>query len=372
VGFEMRLTVFLTHSLSLQTWHEQGIFDRELAIYRKLQDKGVEINLVSYGGRDEYDFSSQIPDMRILCNWIGWSEKRYTHRLHQLHGWRLWQSDVYKTNQLNGAQVAVRASKLWKRPLIVRFGFLWSAFAEQNHAPDSVWVQRIHRIQNEAFQHANRVVMTSPLMLDDVRKLAPTIDDKVTIIPNYVDTDLFCSLDQPKVYDLVFVGRVTEQKNLHNLLSAIRGTAYTLAIAGDGDLRDSLQQEFSDLDAQVHCLGRIPHPELPKLINQGRVFILPSHYEGHPKSLIEAMACGVPVIGTRVRGIKQVIEHEVNGVLCEPDNQSLLQTINSVLSKPDLMTRIGENARQFAVEQYSLDQIAQKEYDLLCSVASHH
>lgn len=368
----MRLTVFLTHSLSLQTWHEQGIFDRELAIYRKLQEKDVEINLVSYGGRDEYDFASQIPDMRILCNWIGWSEKRYTHRLHQLHGLHLWQSDIYKTNQLNGAQVAVRASTLWNRPLIVRFGFLWSAFAEQNHTLDSAWVQRIHRIQNEAFQYASRVVMTSPLMLDDVQKVAPTIDDKVTIIPNYVDTDLFCPIDQPTVYDLVFVGRVTEQKNLHSLLNAIRGTTYTLAIAGDGNLRDSLQQEFNDLGEQVVWLGRVSHPELPKLINQGRVFILPSNYEGHPKSLIEAMACGVPVIGTRVRGIKQVIEHGVTGVLCEPDDQSLLQAIESVLSKPNHVATMGNNARQYAIEHYSLDQIAQKEFDVLHAVVTQH
>ena len=371
VDFDMRLTVFLTHPLSLRTWYEQGIFDRELAIYRKLQEKGVAINFVSYGGRDEYDFASQIPDMRILCNWIGWSEKRYTQRLHQLHGLRLWQSDVYKTNQLNGAQVAVRASQLWNRPLIVRFGFLWSAFAEQNHALESDWVQRIHRIQNDAFQHASRVVMTSPLMLDDVRKVAPTIDDKVTIIPNYVDTERFCPLEQSKVYDLVFVGRVSEQKNLRSLLTAIRNTDYTLAIAGDGDLRESLQEEFNDLGERVHWLGRVAHPELPTLINQGRVFILPSHYEGHPKSLIEAMACGVPVIGTRVRGIKQVLEHEKTGILCEPDAESIRYAIDNILTKPDLRAQIGANARQFAVEHYSLEQIAQTEYDVLRAVASH-
>lgn len=367
----MRLTLFLTHSLSLRTWDEQGTFDRELAIYRKLQDKGVAINIVSYGGRDEYDFSSKIPDMRILCNWVGWSEKRYTHRLHQLHGLRLWQSDVLKTNQLNGAQVAVRASRLWKRPLVVRFGFLWSAFAEQNHTSDSDWVQRIHRIQNEAFQQASHVVMTSPLMLDDVRKVAPTIDNKVTIIPNYVDTDLFRPLNQTKTYDLVFVGRVAEQKNLHSLLTAIRGTYHTVAIVGDGELRETLQQEFNDISEQVYWLGRVPHTDLPKLINQGRVFVLPSHYEGHPKSLIEAMACGVPLIGTRVRGIKQVLEHEVNGILCETDAPSLRQAVETLLSNTDLMTKIGSNARQFAVKHYALDQIAQTEYELLRSVGSH-
>jgi glycosyltransferase involved in cell wall biosynthesis len=366
----MRLTLFLTHSLSLQTWDEQGILDRELAIYRKLQAQGVDIQIVSYGGRDEYEFASRIPDMRILCNWIGWSEKRYTQRLHQLHGWRLWQGDIYKTNQLNGAQVAVRASQFWKRPLIVRFGFLWSAFAEQNHALDSAWVQRIHKIQNEAFEHASQVVMTSPLMLDDVRQLMPSIDEKVTIIPNYVDTDLFHPMDVAKSYDLVFVGRVTEQKNLHSLLTAMRDSDYTLAIVGDGDLRGSLQSEFSDLSEQVHWLGRVSHSQLPEVINQAHIFILPSHYEGHPKSLIEAMACGMPIIGTQVRGIKQVVTHENNGYLCETNSASLRHAIDNVLSKPDLMLSMGKTAREFAVEQYSLDQIARKEYNLLHTIVN--
>lgn len=364
----MRLTLFLTHPLSLQTWDEQGTFDRELAIYRKLEDKGIGINIVTYGGRSEYDFATRIPAMRILCNWIGWSEKRYTQRLHQLHGLRLWQSDIYKTNQLNGAQVAVCASKFWKRPLIVRFGFLWSAFAEQNHAPDSEWVQRIHKIQNEAFAHASQVVMTSPLMLDDVRRFMPTIDEKVTIIPNYVDTDLFRPLAVSKAYDLVFVGRVTAQKNLHNLLTAIRDTPYTLAIVGDGDLRESLQKEFADLSEQVHWFGRVSHSQLPEQINQGRVFILPSNYEGHPKSLIEAMACGMPIIGTQVRGIKQVISHQHNGYLCDTDTKSLRTAIDDVLSKPDLMRTMAKEARDFAVQHYSLEQIAQQEVNLIQSI----
>ncbi|PJF33523.1 MAG: hypothetical protein CUN57_01940, partial [Phototrophicales bacterium] len=149
------------------------------------------------------------------------------------------------------------------------------------------------------------------------------IDDKVTIIPNYVDTNMFRPLDVPKSFDLVFVGRVSQQKNLHSLLTAIRDSSYTLAIVGDGDLRELLQSEFSDLSAQVRWMGSISHSHLPGIINQGRVFILPSHYEGHPKSLIEAMACGVPVIGTEVRGIKQLLIHETTGYLCKTDANSI-------------------------------------------------
>jgi len=364
----MRLTLFLTHTLSLHTWYEQGTFDRELALYRKLQAMGISIQIVSYGGRDEYDFRSQLDGMRILCNWIGWSEKRYTQRIHQLHGLRLWQSDLYKTNQLNGAQVAVRASTVWKRPLIVRFGYLWSAFAEQNHAPESDWVQRIHRIQNEAFTHADRIVMTSPLMLDDLRQLMPQVEDKVTIVPNYVDTALFRPLDVAKEYDLVYVGRVSAQKNLANLLDAMRQNNYTLAVIGDGDLYETLRNSYADLDERVTWMGQVAHDRLPTLLNQGRVFILPSLYEGHPKSLIEAMACGLPVIGTDVRGIKQVIQHDVNGYLCDPDRASIGSAIDTILSSTDAMIRLGKSARDYAQTRYSLDTIAQTEYNLYKTV----
>lgn len=364
----MRLTLFLTRAHSLRTWHEQGTFDRELALYRRLHAMGVQINIVSYGGRDEYDFASQIPEMNILANWINWSDKRYEHRLHQLHGWRLWQSDVFKSNQLNGAEIAVKASKTWRKPLIVRFGFLWSAFAKQNHEEDSRWVQRIEDIEKTAIGHAKKVVMTSELMLPDVLGKSPEAEPKVTIIPNYVDTDGFCPIDVEKTYDLVFIGRVAEQKNLHALLTALRQTVYSLAIVGDGELKADLQQEFSDIGERVHWLGRVEHQQLPQLINQAKLFVLPSHYEGHPKSLIEAMACGLPIIGTRVRGIEQVIEHGENGYLCENNSDSIRQALDEVLSQPQLMDQLGTKARQFALEHYSLDRIAHMEYALLQEV----
>lgn len=365
----MRLTLFLTRAHSLRTWHEQGTFDRELALYRRLQGMGVQINIVSYGGRNEYDFASQIPEMNILANWINWSEKRYEHRLYQLHGWRLLRSDVFKTNQLNGAEIAVQASKTWRKPLIVRFGFLWSAFAKQNHEEDSRWVQRIEDIEKTAIHHAKKVVMTSELMLPDVLEKSPEAESKVVIIPNYVETDVFCPINIDKAYDLVFIGRVAEQKNLHALLTAIKQTGYSLAIVGDGELKTDLQQEFSDIGERVLWLGKVEHQQLPQLINQSRVFILPSHYEGHPKALIEAMACGIPVIGTRVRGIEQVIEHGQNGYLCETNSESIRQALNDVLSNPQLMDHLGTKARQFALENYSLDHIAQMEYALLHEVA---
>jgi glycosyltransferase involved in cell wall biosynthesis len=70
---------------------------------------------------------------------------------------------------------------------------------------------------------------------------------------------------------------------------------------------------------------------LPDELNVSEIFILPSLYEGNPKALIEAMACGKPVIGTKVTGIKELILHGETGLLCDPDIDSIRETIKNLL-----------------------------------------
>lgn len=369
----LRLTLFLTHARSLRTWHELGTFDREMAIYRKLQDtKGIRLSIVSYGGRDEYDFATALPNVRILCNWIGWSELRYSYRLHQLHGFRLWQSDIYKTNQMNGAKSALRASALWKRPLMLRFGYVWSEPVNARTKPDAPHRSYVKEYQRICLAAADHVVMTAPAMLERLQTDMPSLANKTSIISNYVDTDVFFPADRVKQFDIIFIGRCTQQKNLDNLLAAIQKTKFSLAMVGDGELRQSLQDKYGDLDGRLHWFGIVHNSELPSLINQARVLILPSHWEGHPKALIEAMACGIPIVGTNVRGIADVLTHKVTGYLCNTDPEDIAKSLETLLSQPALMQSLGDNALRFATEHYSLNSIAEQEYELLSAVADQY
>ena len=84
------------------------------------------------------------------------------------------------------------------------------------------------------------------------------------------------------------------------------------------------------------------------------------------------MACGMPIIGTNVFGINNVLRHEDTGYLCETDADSIAAAIETVLSKPTLMQSMGDNARKFAVEHYSLEQLAEREYDMLHEVAENN
>jgi glycosyltransferase involved in cell wall biosynthesis len=96
---------------------------------------------------------------------------------------------------------------------------------------------------------------------------------------------------------------------------------------------------------------------LPEEINRSAVFVLPSLYEGHPKALIEAMSCGVAVVGTDVDGIRDVIRHGETGLLCEPTTDALAATLNRVLSDAALRNRLGQAAREFVVREYSLERV---------------
>ena len=88
-----------------------------------------------------------------------------------------------------------------------------------------------------------------------------------------------------------------------------------------------------------------------------KVFILPSLYEGHPKVLIEAMACGMPIIGANTPGIREMIQHQDNGFLCGTDVKSIRKAIVTVLGDHKLRQRIGNNARKHAVTKFSLNHI---------------
>jgi glycosyltransferase involved in cell wall biosynthesis len=191
---------------------------------------------------------------------------------------------------------------------------------------------------------------------------------------------LFQPAPSAKRYDLVYIGRLSAEKNLAALFHAVKALGLSIAVVGgrnlsmqspaqDDDEEANLKQEFGALDGRIHWLGRLKNEELPAIMNQSRAFVLCSFIEGQPRVLIEAMACGMPIIASNVPGNSSVIEHNKTGYLCETDAESIAAAIRTVLSKPELMRELGANARQYALKYYAFEQQARHEYELLCDVA---
>jgi glycosyltransferase involved in cell wall biosynthesis len=367
----IHLTLFFTRGVSLQTWDTVGMFEREVAIYRRLQQHGVQVRFVTYGGPEELAYAERLPGITILCN--RWRLRRRTYELllPWLHAPAFQRSDVIKTNQTNGAEIALRAARFWHKPLIARCGYMWSEFVARQQGNDSTSAHRTRRVEANIFRAAHKVVVTTSAMADDVAQRIPAAKKRITVVPNYVDPDHFRPIHTHEyLWDITFIGRFVPQKNVEALLEAIEPLDVSILLVGNGEQRQSLHQRFGNLNGRVQWQERVPNHELPDYLNQGRVFILPSHYEGHPKALIEAMSCGLPVIGANAPGINNIIQHCDNGYLCNTSVEGIRAAIQEVLADEALQKHMGARARQFALQHFALDQVMQQEMAIIQEVAS--
>jgi glycosyltransferase involved in cell wall biosynthesis len=119
-------------------------------------------------------------------------------------------------------------------------------------------------------------------------------------------------------------------------------------------IKASLQEE--DLTARIDLPGWISHDDLPTYLNQLRLLVLPSYTEGLPNIMLEAMACGTPVLATPVGAIPDVIIDGKTGFIMENNSpECIAENVTRALNSPDL-ERIAENGRRFVEENFSFEK----------------
>lgn len=347
------------------------MLEREIAVYKRLRTRGYNVSFVTYGDRSDLAYADLLGDMEILCNQEGLVPEEYEADLFEIHRDRLAGCTVIKTNQMYGADIALTAARLYRKPLAARCGYMWSLNAAREFGHDSAQASEARRVEAEVFSAADRIVVTTAAMAADVERRIPDVTERIRVIPNYVDTEAF----QPKQgaeYSkrILFVGRIAAEKNLDSLLEAVEPLDVELVLIGEGKLRPELQRKYRHLDGRVTWEGNVPNSSLPEYLNASALFVLPSLYEGHPKSLIEAMSCGVPVIGADSPGIREVIDHGHNGYLCGTGPESIREAIVHVLSRLDVRSGLARKAREFVLDRYSLDTIFEMEAAVLEEVGA--
>lgn len=372
----MHLILFFTFGVSLKLWDEKGLLDREVLLYQRLLKEGIKVAFITYGDEGDYAYKERLPEIEILP-FYAFTKRPKSKILVLLHSLllpfilrdKIKKADILKTNQMLGSWVAVLASKLYRKPLIVRTGFIWSLFAIKNDKPVEHKIASF--IERIAYRNANVAVVTTPNDANYISAKYGISTNKLKIIPNYIDTNVFSVINENKYEDrVIFIGRLSEQKNLKGLIQALQGLPYVLDIYGSGELKEELSQLAKNLNVKVNFMGNVPNSELPKILNQYPVFVLSSLYEGMPKALLEAMACGCAVIGTNVDGIRELIKDNVNGILCDTTAESIKSAIERVMRDKELRERLGKQARAFVVENYSLNDIVAKELNVYREICS--
>ncbi len=366
----MYIVLFFTRGVTLKAWDETGVLEREIEIYRRLQSQGVKVSIVTYGDTGDLNYSKALQGIQVLPNRMGFPSRIYEILIPFLHRKQLSKADVYKTNQTNGAVIALRAARIYRKPLVARSGYIWSRFVAKQKGEESPDVVGIRHQEKTVFTEADRIVVTAEHMKQYLMEQYDLDEKKISIIPNYVLTDTFAP-DPGISYKpgvISFVGRLQAQKNLFALFEAVDGLDVNLNIIGDGPLLEALQSTASEKGVEVNFRGICDHENLPIYLNASQIFVLPSLYEGHPKVLLEAMSCGRPVVASEIPSTRNLIRHRDTGYLCGTTSQEIRAAIQDVLSEAEAAEQIGRNARKFVVENFSLDAVLQKEFTMLQDV----
>jgi glycosyltransferase involved in cell wall biosynthesis len=191
---------------------------------------------------------------------------------------------------------------------------------------------------------------------------------KLKIVHCGIDINSYTISQQPekhtdKLVKLLYVGRLAAEKGVPVLLRSLialknEGHEFHLTLLGDGPERAALEAEVKaqGLEQMVHFGGFASQETVRSTLQASDVFILPSFAEGVPVSLMEAMACGVPVIGTNVGGVTELIEHGVSGLVVAPsDEVALKNAIFCYLSNSALRESVKQAARKVVESHFNLD-----------------
>lgn len=184
-----------------------------------------------------------------------------------------------------------------------------------------------------AYRHAKKVICVGTLLK---KSLSPYLDrpGKAVVIPNFVDITTFRQSDhrteKEKKFTFVSIGNLSKRKGFEELIEAFHQSFrnrphVSLIIAGDGEEADNLQCKIQELhlDEQVTLAGRLPREEVARLLADSDAFVLASYAETFGIVFIEAMATGMPAIGTVCGGPEDIITPE-SGYLIEPGDVKAL------------------------------------------------
>jgi len=169
-----------------------------------------------------------------------------------------------------------------------------------------------------------------------------------------------------------YIGRLSEEKGALNFVEAIpqiikERAGVEFLIGGDGLLQDEIEKylDKNNLTDRVKLIGWIPHDELPDYLNGLELVVLPSYTEGLPNLMLEAMACGTPVLATPVGAIPDVITDGETGFSMEDNSPACIaENVMRALEHPDL-ERIVEDARALVEREFTYEAAVERYREIL-------
>ena len=303
-------------------------------------------------------------NVEMVPNRTGLPATLYALTFPLIHRDKVSDCDAFRVFHINGTPSAIVSRVLFGKPYITTYGYMWmndllfhKKYLECIIAKPIEWF---------GLRLAKKVIITTGMTREHV--LGFVGEDRIGYVPNGVDTGSFMkkSVKRGKKFRIVSVGRLYRIKNYDSLVrAAARIRDSEVVIYGEGPERPNLEKLAKEQGCDLKLPGLVPNERLPDELNKADVFVLPSHSEGMPKALLEAMACQLPCIVSNLPTLREIIRDGDNGLACGETAEDILEKIRSVQADPAMAGRLAKSARRYIEDNLSIDKLVSKEIKLL-------
>lgn len=233
-----------------------------------------------------------------------------------------------------------------------------------------------HEMTRFSIEHSDHVTAVSEFLREATRREFRT-ERPIEVIPNFVDTSTFRPDCRPRIRErlapagervIMHVSNFRPVKNLLVVVDVFAGVAADipsrLVLVGDGPDRDRAERRAREHGVADRVVFLGDQEYVADLLPAADVFLLPSGHESFGLAALEAMACGVPVVGSRIGGLPEVIVDGETGFLCDPDDVACMRQLVRDLLTDEIRRRdMGRRARERAQRHFERDRIVERYID---------
>ena len=366
----MNVLVFFTYGVSLQTWKDSGLIDRELKIYQEMAEKfDVNYTFVTYGSEKDYAYNNLVRNLKILplYDFKKYHKNKVVRLLQSLTipfmiGRLLPEkSYIIKTNQLYGGWVAILYKLVSRNPLIVRTGYDLLKFTIKKKK-SVIKISLYYLLTFLALNISDFYVSTSNVDIKFLKRYFISKKTKILHNPNWV----YLSSEYPilkREEKVLAVGRLEKQKDFSYLLDAFEDLDISLDLFGEGSEKTEIIERIKK-KKNISLKEPISNKNLIEKYSEYPFYISTSDFEGNSKTLMEAMGAGCVVIVPNIKNNLEIVKHNQTGILYDKHSDDLKKIINSVSENKELLKKISRNARAQILKNNSLSKVVEFEIDI--------
>ena len=260
-----------------------------------------------------------------------------------LHNYRLVCPSVYLSKNNKPWELSIQKNPYWAVPYKVYqnsfIGTAAIAYMINYHKKRKTWQKKLDHIITLTKFAKNKFIESG---------FSP---NNMVVKPNFISDPL--KENNTRGQFALFIGRLSQEKGIEFLLESWKEIDFPLKIVGDGPMMGNVKLQGNN----VEFLGKIPNKSVKTLLQKAQFLVFPSQwYEGFPMVLVEAMACGTPVLVTNIGSMQEIITDELNGLHFELGNQKqFIEKVHQLMKDESLCQFLGDNGRRAYLEKYTPD-----------------